>query len=252
MGWNTRAPELTQACTACYDDMYLDGSICTADEGVGSDNFEEKPTFRKSWEHRAIWRNPRTKWRFGKKNIDSIGVSRLAMVDFRWVKLDAVFGCHFCWTFAGVCFRWTFTTSCANRVFIRCSSSLKSLNVTIFVYNSWFSSDINDINFHHFLLINQPVFAENPPKSAGELGGSGTAFRHGVPALRWNSEAQESALRGSIRTQKAAGWDPGGHGPTVICLLHGISLGISWDFPQCYPYGWSYTHCCDLSPNMYT
>ena len=132
------------------------------------------------------------------------------------------------------------------------SSHSMSLNVTIFVYNSWFSSDINDINFHHFLLINQPVFAENPPKSAGELGGSGTAFRHGVPALRWNSEAQESALRGSIRTQKAAGWDPGGHGPTVICLLHGISLGISWDFPQCYPYGWSYTHCCDLSPNMYT
>ena len=254
MGWNTRAPELTQACTACYDDMYLDGSICTADEGVGSDNFEEKPTFRKSWEHCAIWRNPRTKWRFGKKNIDSIGVSRLAMVDFRWVKLDAVFGCHFCWTSAGVCFRWTFTTSCENRVFIRCSSSLKSLNVTqchyicpqllVFKWHQW----------HQLppFFAHQPTrFCWKPTKNAGELGGSGTAFRHGT-ALRWNSEAQESALRGSIRTQKAAGWDLGGHGPTVICLLHGISFGISWDFTHGYPYGWSYTHCCDLSLNMYT
>ena len=101
------------------------------------------------------------------------------------------------------------------------SSHSMSLNVTIFVHNSWFSSDINDINFHHFLLINQPVFAENPPKVPVN-----SAFRHGT-ALRWNSEAQESALRGSIRTQKAAGWDLGGHGPTVICLLHGISFGIS-------------------------
>ena len=31
----------TQACTSCLDDMYLDGSVCTADEGVGSENFEK-------------------------------------------------------------------------------------------------------------------------------------------------------------------------------------------------------------------
>ena len=249
MGWNTRAPELTQACTACYDDMYLDGSICTADEGVGSDNFEEKPTFRKSWEHRAIWRNPRTKWRFG-KNIDSIGVSRLAMVDFRWVKLDAVFGCHFCWTSAGVCFRWTFTTSCENRVFIKsqvtqCHSMSLYLSTTPgFQVTSMTSTSTI------FCSSTNPFLLKTHQKCRWTR-----RFRHGVPArhgtpveLRGTGECPA----GKYPDTESSRLGFRGHGPTVICLLHGISFGISWDFPHGYPYGWSYTHCCDLSPNMYT
>lgn len=202
MGWNTRAPELTQACTACYDDMYLDGSICTADEGVGSDNFEEKPTFRKSWEHRAIWRNPRTKWRFRKKKNHRL--DRGVIASHGWFPLGK--------QFLGAIFVGHLTCAIErarvlegmnihnqlfeNQVFSRCSSSLKSLNVTqchyicpqllVFKWHQW----------HQLppFFAHQPTrFCWKPPKSAGELGGSGTPRHRRVPCGEVSGHRKQQA-----------------------------------------------------------